>query len=66
MTKKVLVDAGAPTAPPVQAPPFTCKYCGSPSWIEPSDQSLPPDYCHESDHGEPPEQPAQDAVLQVV
>ncbi|QQD72988.1 hypothetical protein [Acidithiobacillus ferrivorans] len=31
--------------------PFTCKYCGSPSWIDPSDQSPPPDYCHEIDHG---------------
>ena len=29
--------------------PFTCKYCGRPSWIDPSDQSPPPDYCH--DHG---------------
>lgn len=31
--------------------PFTCKYCGSPSWIDPSDQSPPSDYCHEIDHG---------------
>lgn len=31
--------------------PFTCKYCGLPSWIDPSDQSPPPDYCHEIDHG---------------
>ena len=31
--------------------PFTCKYCGMPSWIDPSDQSPPPDYCHEIDHG---------------
>ena len=30
---------------------FTCKYCGMPSWIDPSDQSPPPDYCHEIDHG---------------
>ena len=36
-------------------PPFKCKYCWSLSWIDPSEQSLPPDYCHESDHGEPPE-----------
>ena len=34
-----------------QEAPFTCKYCGLPSWIDPSDQSLPPDYCHEIDHG---------------
>lgn len=31
--------------------PFTCKYCGSESWIDPADQSPPPDYCHEIDHG---------------
>lgn len=31
--------------------PFTCKYCGLQSWIDPSDQSHPPDYCHEIDHG---------------
>ena len=30
---------------------FACKYCGQPSWIDPSDQSPPPDYCHEIDHG---------------
>ncbi len=34
-----------------QEAPFTCKYCGQPSWIDPSDQSPPPDYCHEIDHG---------------
>lgn len=32
--------------------PFTCKFCGAPSWFEPIDQVPPPDYCHESDHGE--------------
>lgn len=32
-------------------PPFTCKYCGRPSWIDPSEQLPPPDYCHPSDHG---------------
>lgn len=31
--------------------PHTCKHCGLPSWIDPSDQSPPPDYCHEIDHG---------------
>lgn len=31
--------------------PFKCTYCGQPSWIDPSDQSLPPDCCHEIDHG---------------
>jgi hypothetical protein len=33
--------------------PHRCQFCGSPSWVDPSDQSPPPDYCHESDHGEP-------------
>lgn len=31
--------------------PFKCKFCGGDSWIDPSDQCMPPDYCHESDHG---------------
>lgn len=34
--------------------PHTCKFCGAPSWLEPSEQVAPPDYCQESDHGEPP------------
>ena len=34
-------------------PMYTCKFCGAPSWYEPSEQSPPPDYCHESDHGSP-------------
>lgn len=33
--------------------PFQCRFCGCPSWVDPSDQVPPPDYCHESDHGEP-------------
>jgi len=32
--------------------PYECKFCGSASWIEQSDQSAPPDYCHPEDHGE--------------
>ncbi len=32
-------------------PPFRCLFCGASSWIEPSDQVIPPDYCHEGDHG---------------
>ena len=32
-------------------PPFKCKYCGLPSFYPPEDQTPPPDYCHESDHG---------------
>jgi hypothetical protein len=35
----------------MKSAPFTCHYCGMPSWIDPSDQSSPPDYCHEIDHG---------------
>ena len=34
--------------------PFRCVFCGAPSWLDPSDQTPPPDYCHESDHGENP------------
>ena len=33
--------------------PYECKFCGSPSWVEPSDQPAPPDYCREGDHGAP-------------
>jgi len=36
--------------------PFVCRFCGAPSWYDPSDQLPPPDYCHESDHGEPDHQ----------
>jgi hypothetical protein len=35
--------------------PFTCRFCGAPSWVDPSDQTMPPDYCHPSDHGEQPD-----------
>lgn len=34
------------------APMFTCKFCGSPSYLDPSDQSAPVDFCHPIDHGE--------------
>ena len=33
--------------------PFKCVFCGRPSWYAPEDQTPPPDYCHESDHGTP-------------
>lgn len=33
--------------------PYTCQFCGAPSWLDESEQTAPPDYCHESDHGEP-------------
>lgn len=33
--------------------PYRCPFCGAPSWVEPSDQSPPADYCGESDHEEP-------------
>ena len=36
-----------PTLPPLHK----CKYCGAASYVDPSDQEPPPDYCHESDHG---------------
>ena len=42
--------------------PFTCKYCGSPSWIDPADQSPPPDYCHEIDHGTEEDQAIYDPI----
>lgn len=35
----------------MQEAPFKCTYCGQPSWIDPSDQSPPTDYCHGIDHG---------------
>ena len=31
---------------------YTCKYCGRPSQIDPSDQPRPVDYCHDDDHME--------------
>lgn len=34
-----------------QNAPYRCLFCGVPSWVEPSDQRPPPDYCHEEDHG---------------
>lgn len=40
-------------------PEHICKYCGAPSYLDPSDQTPPPDYCHESDHGEPEEDEEQ-------
>lgn len=39
--------------PDHKEPPFRCVFCGMPSWVDPLDQTPPPDYCHESDHGEP-------------
>ncbi len=35
----------------IQPPQHDCKYCGAPSWIDPSDQTPPQDYCQEIDHG---------------
>lgn len=34
----------------MQINPYQCKFCGADSWIDPSDQTPPADYCHESDH----------------
>lgn len=33
--------------------PYICQFCGMPSWYAPSEQTPPPDYCHEIDHGSP-------------
>lgn len=30
--------------------PYTCEYCGAPSGKHPSEQEMPPDYCHPEDH----------------
>lgn len=35
--------------------PFKCKFCGLPSWVEPSDQEPPADVCHDADHGSDPD-----------
>lgn len=43
-------------------PPFTCIYCGAPSWIHPNDQERPPAYCHEEDHGFPEYYDAEEEV----
>lgn len=32
--------------------PYTCKFCGADSYIEPHDQTPPADYCHPQDHGD--------------
>ncbi|GAA4492856.1 hypothetical protein [Pseudaeromonas paramecii] len=34
-----------------QQPPYICQFCGAPSWLHPSEQSAPADYCSDSDHG---------------
>ena len=34
------------------AAPFVCLFCGHPSWVDPSDQCHPQDYCHEIDHAQ--------------
>lgn len=36
--------------PEILTEAFTCRYCGSPTDVDPSDQTPPADYCHESDH----------------
>jgi hypothetical protein len=46
--------------PATQAIPYTCLYCGRPSWIEPCYQGRPSDYCHDEDHGERPDDHADD------
>lgn len=57
----VIIGAPKPAAPPKPElklvvsndPPHTCKFCGSPSWKDPSEQDRPVDYCHPEDHGSP-------------
>jgi predicted DNA-binding transcriptional regulator AlpA len=34
--------------------------------VDPSDQRLPPDYCHPEDHGDPPVPVALDALLERI
>ena len=46
------VEVQAEMAERASGPEFTCKFCGAPSWVDPSDQECPPDYCHPGDHGE--------------
>ena len=46
-------------------PPYTCQFCGMPSWYDESEQTMPPDYCHPSDHGEPEDTPPSEVVLVV-
>lgn len=41
---------------PVTAP-HRCIACGSPSWVDPSDQVPPADICHDADHGRSEETP---------
>lgn len=36
-------------------PPYQCLFCGAPRWLERSEQTLPPDYCHEADPCTPEE-----------
>ena len=50
---------------PVQIP-YECVYCGRPSWVDPTDQRPPPDYCHESDHGEPDEFEPDEPVRETI
>ena len=49
--KDTKTNAALPSLGNSQEAPFNCVFCGRPSWIDPSDQTPPPDYCHESDHG---------------
>lgn len=53
---KALADMATAVARTTEIPkaPHACIFCGSPSWIDPSDQTRPPAYCHDSDHGPGP------------
>lgn len=47
-------------------PPYRCRFCGAPSWLDPSDQTPPPDYCHPEDHGSPDEDPRCEAFAEAA
>ena len=43
---------------------FKCLFCGADSLIDPSDQIMPTDYCHPSDHGEDMEEFNSNSILE--
>lgn len=53
MRKQGLIQFDRKTQKRAAAPEHVCKYCGAPSYVDPSDQVPPADACHSSDHGEP-------------
>lgn len=51
VAETVALPAATPEPKPDE-PKFTCKYCGHPSWVHPSEQLPPVDYCHPEDHND--------------